>query len=256
VYYDAWVTATSYAIGDIVRSGFNIYTATTAGTSGASAPVHTSSTASDDAVTWQYNDTFQYSVAESAGNVVWGNAFGRSVSSLEVEDGTVNQVNVIQRTKSLEQYGSGGVNVVTGGPQIRATVWTNAAAVTYGMERYTSNARVYRVVNVGGTCANVPTHTSGTFTGADGIAWRYIRSDSQRRTLFSVGDTSLTISGSLLLENVQEPGEFGYMFRGTGSPEGVVTAPVGSTFSRKDGGAGSSFYVKESGSGSTGWVGK
>lgn len=43
---------------------------------------------------------------------------------------------------------------------------------------------------------------------------------------------------------------------GSGSPEGVVAAPVGSTYSRTDGGAGTSFYVKESGTGNTGWVGK
>lgn len=40
---------------------------------------------------------------------------------------------------------------------------------------------------------------------------------------------------------------------GTGSPEGVMTAPVGSLYSRTDGGAGTSLYVKESGTGSTGW---
>lgn len=43
---------------------------------------------------------------------------------------------------------------------------------------------------------------------------------------------------------------------GTGPPEGAVSAPVGSTWRRSDGGAGTSFYVKESGTGTTGWVGK
>jgi hypothetical protein len=43
---------------------------------------------------------------------------------------------------------------------------------------------------------------------------------------------------------------------GAGSPEGAVTAPVGSLYSRTDGGAGTSFYVKESGTGNTGWVAK
>jgi hypothetical protein len=43
---------------------------------------------------------------------------------------------------------------------------------------------------------------------------------------------------------------------GAGSPEGVVTAGVGSTYQRSDGGAGTCFYVKESGSGNTGWVAK
>jgi len=43
---------------------------------------------------------------------------------------------------------------------------------------------------------------------------------------------------------------------GSGSPESVVTAPVGAVYHRTDGGAGTSFYVKESGTGDTGWVGK
>jgi hypothetical protein len=43
---------------------------------------------------------------------------------------------------------------------------------------------------------------------------------------------------------------------GTGSPEGAVTAPVGSLFLRKDGGGGSTLYVKETGTGNTGWTGK
>ena len=43
---------------------------------------------------------------------------------------------------------------------------------------------------------------------------------------------------------------------GTGTPEGNVTARIGSTYRRDDGGAGTSFYVKESGTGATGWVGK
>jgi hypothetical protein len=53
------------------------------------------------------------------------------------------------------------------------------------------------------------------------------------------------------------PGAAGVFWEaGTGSPEGVVTAPVGSLWSRTNGGATSSFYVKESGTGTTGWVAK
>jgi hypothetical protein len=43
---------------------------------------------------------------------------------------------------------------------------------------------------------------------------------------------------------------------GSGSPESVVTAPVGSIYSQTDGGAGTSFWVKESGTGNTGWQSK
>lgn len=41
---------------------------------------------------------------------------------------------------------------------------------------------------------------------------------------------------------------------GTGSPEGAVTAPVGSIYSRTDGGTNTTIYRKESGTGNTGWV--
>ena len=43
---------------------------------------------------------------------------------------------------------------------------------------------------------------------------------------------------------------------GTGSPESVIAAPVGSMWLRTDGGAGSTQYIKESGFGNTGWVAK
>ena len=43
---------------------------------------------------------------------------------------------------------------------------------------------------------------------------------------------------------------------GGGSPEGVVAAPVGSLYTRVDGGTGTTLYVKESGTGNTGWVAK
>lgn len=43
---------------------------------------------------------------------------------------------------------------------------------------------------------------------------------------------------------------------GSGSPESVVTAPVGSVYTRTDGGASTTLYVKESGSGNTGWIAK
>ena len=43
---------------------------------------------------------------------------------------------------------------------------------------------------------------------------------------------------------------------GAGTPEGSVTAPVGSLYTRTDGGASTTLYVKESGTGNTGWVAK
>ncbi|MCX6952994.1 MAG: SGNH/GDSL hydrolase family protein [Verrucomicrobia bacterium] len=48
----------------------------------------------------------------------------------------------------------------------------------------------------------------------------------------------------------------GNLRSGAGTPEGAVTAPVGTLYTRTDGGAGTTLYVKESGSGNTGWAAK
>jgi hypothetical protein len=63
----------------------------------------------------------------------------------------------------------------------------------------------------------------------------------------TIGNSSVTV--------LYLAGSVGW-FQGNGTPEGVVAAPVGSFYSRKNGGAGTSFYVKESGSGNTGWIAK
>lgn len=46
------------------------------------------------------------------------------------------------------------------------------------------------------------------------------------------------------------------VFSGTGSPEGVVEASVGSLYTNISGGANTTLYVKESGTSNTGWVAK
>lgn len=48
----------------------------------------------------------------------------------------------------------------------------------------------------------------------------------------------------------------GNVLSDTGTPEGVVVAPIGAMFLRKDGGASTTLYIKESGTGNTGWVAK
>lgn len=42
--------------------------------------------------------------------------------------------------------------------------------------------------------------------------------------------------------------------QGLGTPEGTVSAPVGSIYSRRDGGTGTAFYVKATGTAKTGWL--
>lgn len=67
---------------------------------------------------------------------------------------------------------------------------------------------------------------------------------------FDVNVPNATVTGELL-----RGGNVKWVV-GNGSPEGVVTAAVGSIYTRTDGGALTVLYVKESGVGNTGWVAK
>jgi len=70
----------------------------------------------------------------------------------------------------------------------------------------------------------------------------------------SLGDnayffTNAYLTGGLYINSVR-------WTTGSGSPQGSLSAPVGSMYTRTDGGASTTLYVKESGTGNTGWVAK
>jgi len=60
------------------------------------------------------------------------------------------------------------------------------------------------------------------------------------------------VGGSAPTTNSRKPA----VYWGSGTPEAVLTAGVGSLALCRDGGAGSCLYVKESGTGNIGWVNK
>lgn len=70
------------------------------------------------------------------------------------------------------------------------------------------------------------------------------------------GSEKLQIDDALPIQLGSSIGTAGKILRAAGSPEGAVTANVGSMFLRSDGGASTTLYVKESGTGNTGWVAK
>jgi len=72
--------------------------------------------------------------------------------------------------------------------------------------------------------------------------------------IFTQGNSEIARINSV--GNLSVAGTTAIITAGTGSPEGVVTAIVGSLFQRTDGGANTSLYVKESGTGNTGWIPK
>lgn len=73
-----------------------------------------------------------------------------------------------------------------------------------------------------------------------------------RNNSVGVGVTDHTVgltSGVWLTEDGSPPKWTGY-----GSPEGVISGPVGTMYHRRDGSSGSTLYVKQSGTGNTGWA--
>jgi hypothetical protein len=67
--------------------------------------------------------------------------------------------------------------------------------------------------------------------------------------------TQLLTAGALAQLQVDIQGAL-RVYSGTGDPEGVLTATVGTMYLRTDGGVGTTLYIKETGSGNTGWVAK
>jgi len=233
----------------------NLYQTTGNGATGSTAPTHTTGTVSDGGISWTYVDSY-VSAREAYRNTIGPNRCITSISGLEVQDGTANNSNFILRDSMVEFVGAFGRNTVSGGFQRRTNPWTSGEAITAGNHRYGSNLVIYRCSNLGGSCSVEPTHSSGTATGADGIEWTVAAVGGQAMPFLELSQDGVQIRGPLYLESISSTLSFVTDGAAAGTPEGKVTAPVGSTWRRTDGGAGTCFYVKESGSGATGWVAK
>jgi hypothetical protein len=113
-----------------------------------------------------------------------------------------------------------------------------------------------RYMSVGGTC-NVGFRSTG---GALKFFWSRIDPDCETDleaaggTVRVIGTPYQTAIGTITHDDGTQGIQFCKTFSGTGSPEGSVSAPVCSSYWRRDGGAFSALYLKQSGSGNTGWV--
>lgn len=88
---------------------------------------------------------------------------------------------------------------------------------------------------------------------ADGTGVLLLRSANGQLSVRLGNDTG---SGSVLAGGYNFANGSLIMASGTGAPEGVITANVGSIWLRTNGGASTTLYVKESGTGNTGWIAK
>lgn len=143
---------------------------------------------------------------------------------------------------------NGQIMAVYGQADVSGT-GTGISAGIYGYARTgTKRLGVVGVAPTGGSTTNIGGYFRlGTYTESPPAGSWALYSDGD---LFVNGVT--TISSTLTIGGTGGP----LWISGSGSPESVVTAPVGSLYSRTNGGASTTLYVKESGSGNTGWIAK
>jgi hypothetical protein len=150
--------------------------------------------------------------------------------------------------------GSVSVNELDDQSTRKATIWNDPLGGRQGVTDFYAPASQSNARMVDSAAGNVlmDFFNGRIYFGAQGAVPNFRRSGSTV-ALFSDDGTTYgnfrPLSLTLGANNVR-------IFTGTGSPEGVQTADVGSLFLRTDGGAGTTLYVKETGTGTTGWVAK
>ena len=131
----------------------------------------------------------------------------------------------------------GGIDIVTDNNPFVRTV--NTSSQRRGGV-YTSDAGDTILIN------QVRTGGTGTYAGELRIR------NPDTNTLVN----AVQLAYQSVLYNMYGSYNAGPFFKGAGSPEGSVTAPVGSIYQRTDGSTSTTLYVKQSGTGNTGWVAK
>jgi hypothetical protein len=144
-------------------------------------------------------------------------------------------VNSARASTVTFQSGASGNSMMTGSVTARPTASniTNRSAI--GLEIYDGTLLSYEtaIEAVGSTNAINPGTTAQWSLGSSSLLF----TDGYIATLRPGAGTAKWTSGA-------------------GTPEGAVTAVVGSLFTRTDGGGSTTLYIKESGSGNTGWAAK
>lgn len=143
----------------------------------------------------------------------------------------------------------------TGNLAVNGEVSLNGTRLRFGYGAATTNTRTLEFFVNGGTTSTATINAYGTSLGYYATSHVFggnISFDaSATRNIGASNNLALAsyVTKRMYTATVGD-------FYGAGSPEGVLTAAVGSTYRRTDGGAATSFYVKETGTGNTGWVAK
>lgn len=132
----SWTTATVYAAADYVKHLNNLYLTTAGGTSGASAPVHTSGTVSDGGVSWTYVFTTDSSF-HATGNTITGNQCHGNLTADFQNDATSGiNVNTTVGTATIQTNINTNTDVLS---LVNSTTTSNAGAnIRFGISTTTT----------------------------------------------------------------------------------------------------------------------
>jgi len=189
-------------------------------------------------------------------------AVGTNSAAQAVEvQGNVNVSGNITNNGAFVVNGSGsrinnaaGLTIGTGGGGTFATL-TFAGNVQSGIQ-FNNSADVFELTTSAGNGIRLGAFSFVTNSTAAKVAFQVFSSGTNFLLRLSAGTNqvfAVRTNGAVEIGTNSAPA---FVFSGTGTPEGAVTAVIGSLYLRTDGGAGTSHYVKESGSGNTGWVAK
>ena len=205
--------------------------------------------------------TKKVTTLDVTGGVPVGKGNGNQVSNVAVGSGagSANGSGILNTFvgEKAGNVSTGSENTMVGWYAAYKTI--NGANTAIGSQALANNTTGYSNTAIGQSAgSNLTSGSNNGFFGINAQPSAAAVSDE-----YTYGNSSVTKhrfpGGNLVVvtagKGILLPGGITWT-SGAGSPEGVVTAPVGSLYSRSDGGLLTSLYVKESGSGNTGWVGK
>lgn len=157
-----------------------------------------------------------------------------------------NQVQIVAAGTDRAVFSGSDLYMSSANPTIRDNTDTSASSITLTTRGKGGFALNGSPVYIKGGAAG----TSGNRDGGDVFLIGGAKGNSGNDGNVYLGYDGSVARGFVFVGATQK------LTWGSGSPESVVTAPVGSMFLRSDGGSATTLYIKESGSGNTGWVGK
>ena len=240
--YTAWSTGATITVGLFRTNGNRLYVSTTAGTTGVTDPTHTSGTASDGGVTWEYVGTFTNQNARPAGNRIGKNKIRNHSGG-----------NIVRFGSAVNHFDDEAQYVQT----YDVSAWVTATAYETGdvVTNTVSNIpRRYRAMSAGTSGVTAPTHVSGDASDG-GVTWYYI-GEGELNDIVECAENSMRITVPLRIECMDSTSDAlaPMVYAGTVTPEGAVKAANGSVYLRSNSTYGIAVYVKTGTTGTnTGW---